>query len=78
MADGVVEQVADRSDQLVRLTRNLRGGDPADVDADPVVGLQSPGEPQHQVVQVDRANLAGADRPRVAAGEVEEVLDKML
>ena len=78
MPNRVVGQVADEAREQVGVPQHSTGADPAEVDVDAVVGAQSAGHAQHDVVEVDGLTTDIADVALVGSGDEQEIVSESL
>lgn len=74
---GIVDQVADRPDKLIRVTGHLGAGEPGEVERHAPGGPEAADHPEHQIVQIDRLGTA-VTYSRIGPRQLQHVLYQRL
>lgn len=77
VALGVLDQVAGRPGELIRIADRLDCADPTKVDGDATAFVETSGLSKYDVVEVD-TSPTDLGRCAIDAGEVEQVIDEVL
>ena len=78
MPNRVVRQVADEAGEQIGVSQHPTCADPGEVDIHAVVGAQSTGHSEHDVVEVDGLATDLADDALVGSGDEQQVVGESL